>query len=180
MSLETTWEQKIFFGDEFITLDEYVKRLFGRIPEFFSGADDLREKWSNPETRERLLQTLDEAGFAEEKLLLLKDMLKMQDCDLLDVLEYIAYDSTPIERAKRVELVKKQYVNSLHKEQREFDNLILQYYITNGFKELGSDNLKTFIAIKFNSMSDAKEKLNLSAADIRAHYFELQRRLYSA
>jgi type I restriction enzyme R subunit len=99
---------------------------------------------------------------------------------LLDVLEYIAYDSTPIERAKRVELVKKQYVDALNKEQREFDNLILQYYINNGFKELGSNNLKTFISIRFNSMSDAKERLNMSASDIREHYFELQRRLYRA
>ena len=105
LSLETTWEQKIFFGDEFITLNEYVDKLFGRIPDFFSGADDLREKWSNPETREELLRTLDEAGFAEDKLNLLKNMLKMQKCDLLDVLEYIAFESTPIERAKRVELV---------------------------------------------------------------------------
>jgi type I restriction enzyme R subunit len=180
LSLETTWEQKIFFGDEFIGLEEYVKKLFGRIPEFFSDADDLREKWSNPETREQLLRTLDEAGFAEEKLLLLKNMLKMQKCDLLDVLEYIAYDSTPIERTKRVELVKKKYVDALNKEQQEFDNLILEYYASNGFKELGSDNLKTFINIKFNSMRDAKERLNMSVADIRAHYFELQRRLYSA
>ena len=178
LSLETTWEQKIFFGDEFISLDEYVKKLFGRIPDFFSGADDLREKWSNPETRDQLLRTLDEAGFAEDKLDLLKNMLKMQKCDLLDVLEYIAYNSTPIERTKRVELVKKQYVDALNKEQREFDNLILQYYVSNGFKELGSDNLKTFITIKFNSMSDAKERLQMSVADIRAHYFELQRRLY--
>ena len=162
LSLETTWEQKIFFGDEFVNLDEYVKKLFGRIPEFFSDADDLREKWSNPETREKLLQTLDEAGFAEEKLLLLKNMLKMQKCDLLDVLEYIAYNSTPIERAKRVELVKKQYVDALNKEQREFDDLILEYYASNGFRELGSDKLKTFINIKFNSMRDAKEKLNMS------------------
>ena len=180
LSLETTWEQKIFFGDEFISLEEYVKKLFGRIPEFFSDADDLREKWSNPETREQLLRTLDEAGFAEEKLQLLKNMLKMQDCDLLDVLEYIAYDSTPMERAKRVELVKKQYVDALNKEQREFDNLILQYYISNGFKELGSDNLKTFINIKYNSMVDAKERLGMSVADIREHYFELQRRLYNS
>ena len=178
LSLQTTWEQKIFFGDEFISLDEYVKRLFGRIPDFFSDADDLREKWSNPETREQLLRTLDEAGFAEDKLLLLKNMLKMQKCDLLDVLEYIAYESTPIERAKRVELVKKQYVDALNKEQREFDNLILQYYVINGFKELGTDKLKTFINIKFNSMSDAKERLNMTVSDIRAHYFELQRRLY--
>jgi len=47
-------------------------------------------------------------------------------------------------------------------------------------KELGADKLKTFINIKFNSMSDAKERLNMSVADIRAHYYELQRRLYSA
>ena len=205
LSLETTWEQKIFFGDEFISLEEYVKKLFGRIPEFFSDADDLREKWSNPETREQLLRTLDEAGFAEDKLNLLRNMLKLQKCDLLDVLEYIAYNSTPIERAKRVELVKQQYVDALNKEQREFDNLkrakrvelvkqqnvdalekeqrevdnlILEYYASNGFKELGSDKLKTFINIKFNSMRDAKERLNMSVADIRAHYFELQRKLY--
>ena len=71
--------------------------------------------------------------------------------DLLDVLEYIAYDSTPIERAKRVELVK----------QRDFDNLILQYYLDNGLKELGADNLKTFINIHYGSTTDAKERLQL-------------------
>ena len=72
----------------------------------------------------------------------------------------------------------KKFFDSLNKEQREFDNLILQYYVSNGFKELGSNNLKTFITIKFNSMSDAKERLGMSVADIRSHYFELQRRLY--
>ena len=180
LSLQTTWEQKIFFGDEFISLSEYVDKLFGRIPDFFSGADDLREKWSNPETREELLKTLDEAGFAEDKLNLLKNMLKMQKCDLLDVLEYIAYNSTPMERAKRVELVQKKYVQSLIKEQQEFDNLILQYYVSNGFRELGIDKLKTFINIKFGTINDAKERLQMSVADIRNHYFELQRRLYSA
>ena len=102
----------------------------------------------------------------------------MQKCDLLDVLEYIAFNSTPIERAKRVELVRKRYVDTLNKEQREFDNLILQYYISNGFKELSSDNLKTFINIRFNSISDAKHRLQMSPAEIRTHYFELQHRLY--
>ena len=55
------------WDSEFISLDEYVNKLFVIIPEFFSGADDLRKKWSNPETREQLLQTLDEAGFANNK-----------------------------------------------------------------------------------------------------------------
>ena len=180
LSLETTWEQKIFFGDEFISLDEYVQKLFGKIPDFFSGADDLRQQWSDPYTREELLKKLEEAGFAEDKLNLLRNMLKMQKCDLLDVLEYIAYETTPIERAKRVELVKKSYVDWQSKEQREFDNLILQYYVNNGFKELGKDNLKTFITIRFNSLSDAKNRLQKSIEDIRLHYIELQRRLYCA
>ncbi len=180
LSLVTTWEKKLFFGDQLLSIEEYIKKLFGRLPEFFSGEDDLRNKWSNPVTREQLLKTLDEAGFAEEKLLILKNMLKMQKCDLLDVLEYIAYNSTPIERKRRVELVQQQYVKMLNKEQQEFDNLILQYYITNGFRELGSDKLSTFVKIKYESMSDAKDKLNMTAEDIRAHYIELQRRLYCA
>ncbi len=179
-SLETSWEQKIFFGDEFVTLEEYVQRLFGRIPDFFSGADDLREKWSNPETRADLLKTMDEAGFAEDKLNLLKNMLKLQKCDLLDVLEYIAYESTPMERAKRVELVKKKYVDSLKVEQKTFDYLILKHYSENGFKELDLDSLKTYINLKYGSMSDAKQSLQMTPTEIREHYLELQRRLYSA
>ena len=180
LSLETSWQEKIFFGDEFITLEEYVQKLFGRIPDFFTGKEDLREKWSNPETRAELLNTLDEAGFAEEKLFLLKNMLKLQKCDLLDVLEYIAYESTPIERTKRVELVKKKYVDSLLAEQKAFDNMILNYYAENGFKELGMDHLKTYINIKYGSMSDAKQSLQMTPGEIREHYIELQRRLYSA
>ena len=85
-----------------------------------------------------------------------------------------------MEREKRVEIVRKQYVDTLNKEQREFDNLILQYYISNGFKELSVDNLKTFISIKFNSVSDAKESLQMTPVEIREHYFELQKRLYYA
>ena len=180
LTLETTWEQKIFFGDEFISLEEYIRKLFGKIPEFFSGASDLREKWSNPHTREQLLKTMDEAGFAEDKLNLLKNMLKMQKCDLLDVLEYIGYNSTPMERSKRVEIVQKQYVDTLDKEQKEFDNYILQFYVRNGFKELSADKLTTFIDIKYGSIADAKQKLQMNPADMREHYYELQRRLYCA
>lgn len=66
----------------------------------------------------------------------------------------------------------------MNKEQREFDNLILQYYVSYGFKELGSDNPKTFISIIYNSTADAKEKLKMSVANKREHYFELQRKLY--
>ncbi len=85
-----------------------------------------------------------------------------------------------MERAKRVELVRKQYVDSLNQEQRDFENLILLYYVSNVFKELSAENLKTFINIRFNSMSDVKERLQMSPTEIRSHYIELQRILYYA
>lgn len=70
--------------------------------------------------------------------------------------------------------------DSLSVEQQGFDNLILQYYVNNGFKELSIDNLKTFITIRFNSMSDAKQRLQMSPAEIRQHYIDLQHWLYCA
>jgi type I restriction enzyme R subunit len=179
LRLYTTWEQKIFFGDEFISLDEYVKKLFGRIPDFFTGADDLREKWSNPETREELLRTLDEAGFAEEKLLLLKNMLKMQNCDLLDVLEYIAYDSTPMEREKRAEIVRQNTMKRLSNEQKSFVEFILSLYVTNGFKELGMDKLGTLVDMKYHSVFDAKRKLDMDTKGIKKLFLDLQHDMYT-
>ena len=42
------------------------------------------------------------------------------------------------------------------------------------------DRVPALMGDQLNSMRDAKEKLNMSVSDIRNHYFELQRRLYSA
>jgi hypothetical protein len=42
------------------------------------------------------------------------------------------------------------------------------------------DHLKTYINIKYGSMSDAKQSLQMTPGEIREHYIELQRRLYSA
>lgn len=179
MRLFTAWQEKVFYGDKFIDLKEYVKILFGKIPTFFSGAADLRHKWSNPDNRAQLLETLSDAGFAEDKLELLKSMLKLDKCDLLDVLEYIAYNSTPIEREARVKAVQEDFVKKLSAAQQQFDNLILGYYAANGFKELGADKLTTFIKIKYGSTADAKVSLSMTVPEIREHYFELQKRLYN-
>ena len=170
----------ICYGDEVLSVSEYIQKLFGRLPDFFDGSDDLQQKWANPDTRQQLLDTLEEAGFAEEKLNLLKRMLDMDNCDLLDVLEYIAYDSTPMERAQRVELVEQKYLDSLNAEQKAFDQYILGFYAQNGFTELGKDKLNVFIKYKYGTISDAQEKLQMNPSSIREHYYQLQRWLYCA
>ena len=51
-----------------ITAREFVERMFDDLPQFFEDEDQLREIWSNPDTREKLLADLSEAGYDEEKL----------------------------------------------------------------------------------------------------------------
>lgn len=179
IELHTDWTETVSYDGKFVTLREFVKILFGKIPNFFSSAEDLRRQWEHPETREQLLGVLDQSGFGEAKLDMIKKMLKLEKCDLLDVLEYIAYESTPIERAERVKIVQKQWLKQFTVSQQEFDNLILQYYVNNGFKELGADKLSQFVSIKYKSTKDAKVSLGWTPTQMREHYIALQQQLYA-
>lgn len=178
VELFTKWEEKVQFGDELIGVDELVVRLFGAIPRFFDGAEDLRKKWEHPDTRKVVLDRLEQEGFGEDKLLMIQRVMQKEECDLLDVLEYLAYSEQPIERAERVRRVKEKYFNDLAEEQSNFFTFILDFYVRNGFKELAMDKLKDFINIKYNSMTDAKRKLDMTAQDLRAQYIALQSALY--
>ena len=179
LELETEWTEKFQFGDELISLDEFIKRLFGRIPTFFDDENDLRAKWEKPSTRQALLDLLEREGFAEDKLEMMRRMLNMDDCDLLDVLQYIAYETPSIERKRRVELVKADWVKKMTREQAEFICSILDYYTRGGYKELAEDNLSKFIEMKFNSPQDAIALLGLNIPQIRQQYLDLQHELYN-
>ena len=179
VELFTKWEEKVQFGDELIGVDELVVRLFGAIPRFFDGAEDLRKKWEHPDTRKEVLDRLEQEGFGEDKLLMIQRVMQKEKCDLLDVLEYLAYSEQPIERAERVRRVKEKYFNDLAEEQSNFFTFILDFYVRNGFKELAMDKLKDFINIKYNSMTDAKRKLDMTVQDLRAQYIALQSALYN-
>lgn len=184
LELETEWTEKFQFGDRLVTAKELVEILFGQLPAFFNSSEDLRTQWENPKTRQELLSQLEREGFAEDKLEMIRRVVKvdghdLEKCDLYDVLEYLAYSTTPIERAKRVEIVKKDYVLKQKIQNQQFLIMILDYYERNGFKELASENLKTFIDLKFHSMPDAVKYLNMKPAEIRQAYYELQHEIYS-
>lgn len=178
LMLYTDWTERFQYDDKLLTIEEFIQELFGQIPLFFKGEEDLRKKWQHPDTRQALLDVLDHAGFAEEKLEMLKKVLHMDKCDLLDVLLYIAYETEPVEREMRANIVRKQYLSLFNKAQQDFDNLILEYYCRNGFKELGMEKLKEFINIKYNSILDAKNVLGMQVPEISQHYLELQQQLY--
>lgn len=184
LELETEWTEKFQFDDRLVSAKELVEILFGQLPTFFNSSDDLRTQWENPKTRQSLLDQLEREGFAEDKLEMIRRVIKVDGhdllkCDLYDVLEYLAYSTTPIERAKRVEIVKKDYVLKQKLQNQQFLLFILDYYERNGFKELAGENLKTFIQLKFHSMPDAMKYLGMKPAEIRQAYYDLQHEIYS-
>ena len=51
-----------------ISAEKFMQALFGEIPKFFKSEEQLVKIWSDPNTREELLQELSDAGYAESQL----------------------------------------------------------------------------------------------------------------
>ena len=173
------WEERFMFDGELITLEEFVKILFGKLPAFFKDDEDLHTQWQNPETREALLNQLEREGFPIEKIRMVQSLLSMDKCDLLDVLEYLAYNTTPIERVQRVALVRADIMAALNAKQTEFVNFVLQQYIRQGYGELSMENLPELIKLKYGTINDAKAELG-TLGEINKVFVDFQKNLYAA
>ena len=179
LTLYTEWKECVQFGDELLTLSEYIKRLFGTLPKFLQGEADLRRRWARPDTREQLLNLLAESGFPEDKLEMTRHFLEMEQCDMMDVLAFLAYNTTPIDRHHRAEILREQARKQYTMAQQDFVNYIMDLYVRNDFKELGSDKLPTLITMKYHTPVDAVRQLGMRPEQIRDFYLGLQQQLYN-
>ena len=160
-----------------ISVEQFMKNLFGKLPEFFSNEDELRTIWSNPITRKSFLEKLDAAGYGRDTLLSLQELIEAENSDLFDVLEYIAYNIAPIPRLKRVALAKESYLNSLDAKHQEFLNFVLSKYVETGVDELDQEKLPQLLMLKYHSISDATETLG-GIDRIRDTFIGFQKYLY--
>src|SRR5690606_22946124 len=80
---------------------QFLEGLFGALPDFFRDESQLREIWSDPQTRKALLNGLAEKGFGREALCEMQRAIEAEDSDLFDVLAYVAYSRAPISRSER-------------------------------------------------------------------------------
>ncbi|MBO4598409.1 MAG: DEAD/DEAH box helicase family protein [Bacteroidaceae bacterium] len=179
IELKTKWTEKFQYDDKLISIEELIQELFGRLPSFFNGPEDLRKQWEHPDTRQALLSHLEQEGFHEDKLQAIQRVMGREDCDLLDVLEFIAYETAPMEREKRVEMVRKDYYKKQTAAQKIFIDFLISQYLRNSYREFTSENLGTLINMKYGTVADAKANLNMSVLQIRTQYLEFQRQLYS-
>ncbi|HYV94011.1 MAG TPA: DEAD/DEAH box helicase family protein [Chitinophagales bacterium] len=159
-----------------ISAAEFLQTLFGSFPDFFKSEEELTKLWSRPDTRKKLLEELNEKGFTKSQLHDLQNMIHAEKSDLYDVLAYVAFHSTPIERTARAERAKIQF-NNYDPKQQAFLNFVLKQYVNSGVEELDEAKLKPLLELKYRAIDDAKKELG-DIARIRDTFIEFQHHLY--
>ena len=156
---------------------QFIEELFGELPHLFKDEDELREIWSNPETRKGLLTGLEEKGYGQEQLAIMAALINAERSDLFDVLAYVAFADSPITREKRVINSKDEILSHYETKQQQFLAFVLYQYIGEGVGELAIENLPDLLELKYHSINDAIADLG-SAKGIREMFTEFQAFLY--
>jgi len=159
-----------------ISAEEFLQSMFGVLPELFKSENELREIWSKPDTRKKLLEELKEKGFAKEQLEEFQKILHAENCDLYDVLAYVAFHASIVERSVRAENAK-IYLHNYDPKQQEFLNFVLKQYVNAGVEELDDAKLKPLLELKYKAIDDAKKELG-DIATIRDTFISFQGYLY--
>ena len=160
-----------------ISAKQFLQNLYGDIPSFFTSENDLKEQWSIPSTRKKLLEKLAEKGFTKMQLQEFQKILNAENSDIYDVLSYVAYNSEILERTQRAEKARLQFLH-MDDNYKDFLEFVLTQYVVNGFEELDDEKLSSFLQLKYHSIQDAKEKLG-DVKTIRNNFIEYQSYLYN-
>ncbi|RDV05952.1 restriction endonuclease subunit R [Sphingorhabdus pulchriflava] len=173
MSASTFWDA----SGKPISAAQFVENLFGKLPELFRDEDELRRIWGQPDTRAALVAGLAERGFDGEALSAVRQMIDGEDCDLFDVLNYIAHTKPPLKRAERVANHRASILSRYDAKQQAFLDFVLSQYVAEGEEELGTEKLPDLLELKYGSPSDAVRELG-SVSDIRTTFTGFQKDLY--
>lgn len=159
-----------------ISAEEFLRSLFGTLPELFKNEDELRIIWSKPDTRKKLLEELSEKGFTKQQLTEFQKVLKAEKSDLYDVLAYIAFQSDILERTDRADRAK-IHLENYDPKQQEFLNFVLSQYVKQGVEELDDTKIGNLLVLKYHAIADAKKELG-DIATIRNTFIGFQSYLY--
>jgi len=159
-----------------ISAEEFVRNLFGDIPSFFKDEDHLRRIWSLPSTRKKLLEELSEKGYTSAQLDDLSKLIHGEDCDLYDILAYVAYHKDLVPRLDRADKARIQ-LSDYNPKQQGFLNFVLKQYVEVGVNELDDAKLPDLLELKYHAISDAKKELG-DIASIRNACIGFQEYLY--
>lgn len=161
-----------------ISAAQFIEGLYGQLPEFFQNEEELRTIWSNPDTRKRLLQGLEDKGFGGDQLTEASKVINAEDSDIFDVLAYIAFALAPQSRQERVSTRKGTIFAHYDSKEQQFLDFVLAHYVAEGVSELDTEKLPALLELKYHSLQDATAELGNVGA-IREVFVGFQRGLYA-
>ncbi len=164
-----------------MTLKEFIESLFDTLnmPELFKNEDELRELWSVPSTRKKLLQQLEDEGFPTSELEAIQELIEAESSDLFDVLEYVKYSLKPITRKTRASVSRSLLESELEARQMEFVDFLVSQYVESGVGELEEGKLETLLEIKYVDIFHAIKVLgDGQVSSVRNLFLKFQKNLY--
>lgn len=162
-----------------VSLEEFLKHLFGKIPDLFKDEAELRRIWGNPQTRKTLLEKLEKAGIGKAELKIVQNLINADNSDLFDVLEFLFNtDIKPITREARVAAAQATIFALLNDKQKEFIAFVLKKYIESGVEELDQEKLPFLLNSKYQSLPDAGKALG-DLVKVRELFIDFQKYLYN-
>jgi type I restriction enzyme R subunit len=163
---------------EQLTVEQFLKNLFGELPSFYKNEADLRRIWSDPLTRSELLTKLGEQGFSLVDLGKIQELISATESDLYDVLAYISFAAPKKTREKRATGARQRVALQFTDRTRDFIDFVLDHYVTEGVEELDPLKLPQLLALKYGGIPDALKEIGASVDSVRDAFHEFQKFLY--
>ena len=162
-----------------MSVQDYLQQFYNDLPEFFQDEEQLCALWSQPDTRQGLLDGLQAKGYSVAQLKLLSRAINAEHSDLFDVLAHIRFALPLKTREQRVAERKALINKGYNYQQLAFIDFILGHYIDQGVGELSTLKLKTFIDLKYQGIRDMPSELG-NVAGVRKLFMDVQQKLYQS
>ena len=165
-----------------LTIQEFVEKLIQQLPGLFKSVDELRDIWSDPDLREQLLVKLVQVGFNREQLSTLCRMFDADECDIFDLLAFLAFEQPMATRKSRADAVRinSAFFNKYEQEKaKEFLHFVLNRYEQTGATELARERLPVLIELSgLGTIKDASMVFGGKPAYLLTAFKQLQHQLY--
>ena len=165
-----------------LTVQEFVERLITQLPGLFKSVEELTKIWSDPDERETLLSKLVQAGFDKEQLATLRRMFEAEECDIFDLLAFLAFEQPMATRKARADNVRANstFFSQYQQEKaQQFLHFVLNRYEQTGSAELSRERLPTLIELSgLGTIKDASTAFGGKPAYLLAAFKQLQQQLY--
>ena len=160
MKDEITGKEKPF------TVEEYKGKLAASLVEQVDNIELLREMWVNPDDRRHLINAL---PGGENGAYMLRELLKLNDCDLFDLLAEIGFGVPAKTREERViafDYKNEDWLMSLPTDSSDVVKALARQFKENGIEELESPTVFDVSEIKVAGGIRALAKIGSKVSDV--------------